>query len=275
MGETRNDGLNNLLCSLTIAGHYHIPEVLVIFDNYIMRGNRTSKSSASSFRAFTSPNYYPIGKLGLKITINWELIQSCKYDKPTIFHRLSPKVNVALLKLTPFNLPFDPQTKFLVVESYGIGNIPIDGPFYDWFKLNSEKPVEDRTIIVNISQVHQSVILNLYATGDMAQKLGLIPGSDMTCEAAVSKLSYLATLDLTYSEIRRLMASNMRGELTEIEDRQAMKKENYVVSCSRMLEKNFNNQSERFREILLYNVITKLIAERSSNASLEHLCCEL
>jgi L-asparaginase/Glu-tRNA(Gln) amidotransferase subunit D len=34
---------------------------------------------------------------------------------------------------------------------------------------------------VNISQVYQSVILNLYATGDMAVKLGLIPGSDMTC----------------------------------------------------------------------------------------------
>jgi len=25
MGETRNDGVNNLLCALTIAGHYQIP----------------------------------------------------------------------------------------------------------------------------------------------------------------------------------------------------------------------------------------------------------
>jgi hypothetical protein len=77
----------------------------------------------------------------------------------------------------------------------------------------------------------------------MAHKLGLIPGSDMTCEAAVAKLCYLASLDLSYEEIKKEMASNLRGELTEIEDRQAMKKENYVVSCSRMLEKNFMNQS--------------------------------
>lgn len=64
------------------------------------------------------------------------------------------------------------------------------------------------------------------------------------------------------------MTKNLRGELTELEDRQAMKKENFVVSCSTMLEKNFANQTERFREMLLYNVMTRLICERSSQASL-------
>lgn len=52
LGETRNDAANNLLCSLTIAGHYDIPEVLIVFDNLIMRGNRTTKTSASALRAF-------------------------------------------------------------------------------------------------------------------------------------------------------------------------------------------------------------------------------
>jgi len=133
MGETRNDGLNNLLCALTIAGHYLIPEVLLVFDNYIMRGNRTTKSSASSFKAFTSPNYYPIGKMNLKIEINWELIKSYKKDKPTIFHFLNPERKVGVLKLTPFGVPVEPKTKYVVVESYGTGNIPIKGPYYEWF----------------------------------------------------------------------------------------------------------------------------------------------
>lgn len=64
---------------------------------------------------------------------------------------------------------------------------------------------------MNISQVYQSVILNLYATGDMAFKLGLISGSDMTCEAAVAKLSYLASQNLPEAKIRELMVKNLRG----------------------------------------------------------------
>jgi L-asparaginase/Glu-tRNA(Gln) amidotransferase subunit D len=71
IGETRNDAINNLLCSLVIAGHYKIPEVLLLFDNSLMRGNRTTKTSVSSFNSFSSPNYYHIGKLGLKIEIKW------------------------------------------------------------------------------------------------------------------------------------------------------------------------------------------------------------
>lgn len=163
-----------------------------------MRGNRTTKTSVSSFNSFNSPNYYPIGKLGLKIEIKWELVRTCKLDKPTIFRKIDMDANVSLLKLTPFGLPGELKTKYLVIESYGVGNIPTDGPFYDYLKNNSLKDPEDRTVIVNISQAYQSVILNIYATGDMAFKLGLIPGSDMTCEAAVSKLSYLASLKLPY-----------------------------------------------------------------------------
>ena len=103
-----------------------------------------------------------------------------------------------IVKLTPFGVPIEAKSKYMVVESYGTGNIPIGGPFYEWFKANSEKSVEERKIIVNISQVYQSVILNLYATGDMAEKLGLISGSDLTCEAAVSKLCHLASQKLSY-----------------------------------------------------------------------------
>ena len=71
VGETRNDALNNLLCSLTIAGHYTIPEVLLVFDNKILRGNRSTKFTTSSFDAFKSPNYYPLGILGLTVSIQW------------------------------------------------------------------------------------------------------------------------------------------------------------------------------------------------------------
>jgi lysophospholipase len=61
IGSVRNDAVNNLLSSLTIAGHYVIPEVLVVFDNKIFRGNRSTKFSTSSFDSFKSPNFCLLG----------------------------------------------------------------------------------------------------------------------------------------------------------------------------------------------------------------------
>lgn len=69
--EARNDGVNNLLSALTIAGHYLIPEVLLVFDHKILRGNRSTKWTTASFDAFKSPNFYPLGELGLTINIKW------------------------------------------------------------------------------------------------------------------------------------------------------------------------------------------------------------
>lgn len=49
----------------------------------------------------------------------------------------------------------------------------------------------------------------------MAFKLGMIPGSDMTCEAAISKLSYLVSKGYkTFEDLNSMMGRNLRGELT-------------------------------------------------------------
>jgi L-asparaginase/Glu-tRNA(Gln) amidotransferase subunit D len=70
------------------------------------------------------------------------------------------------MKLTPYGFNVVPKEKYLVIESFGVGNIPTEGQFYEWVKENAKKEEKDRTLIVNISQVYQSVILNLYATGN-------------------------------------------------------------------------------------------------------------
>lgn len=65
--ETRSDGLDNFLSSLVIAANYNIPEVCVYFGTKLMRGNRTSKISATSFEAFDSPNCSPLAKANSRI----------------------------------------------------------------------------------------------------------------------------------------------------------------------------------------------------------------
>lgn len=65
--DTRSDGLDNFLASLVIAANYNIPEVCVFFGTNLMRGNRTSKVSATSFEAFHSPNCLPLATANIKI----------------------------------------------------------------------------------------------------------------------------------------------------------------------------------------------------------------
>ena len=101
-----------------------------MFDNLLMRGNRSTKSSSASFDTFQSPNYPVLGTMGLKIDIKWELVRLCKDDQPTKFYTISEPVG--LLKLTPFGLPVENKTKYMVIESYGAGNIPTGGPFNEW-----------------------------------------------------------------------------------------------------------------------------------------------
>lgn len=65
--DTRNDGVDNFLTSLVIAANYNIPEVCVFFGTNLMRGNRTSKVSATSFDAFHSPNFPSLATVGINI----------------------------------------------------------------------------------------------------------------------------------------------------------------------------------------------------------------
>ncbi|MBU2277528.1 MAG: asparaginase, partial [Gammaproteobacteria bacterium] len=53
-----------------------------------------------------------------------------------------------------------------------------------------------------------------YATGNALRNSGVISGFDMTLEATLTKLHYLLSQPLTTEQIRNMMQSNLRGELT-------------------------------------------------------------
>lgn len=86
----RSDGQTNLLNALYLAANYPINEVTLFFNNKLFRGNRSIKSHADGFDAFTSPNCPPLIDAGIHI----RCLQSCpllKNNGNFSSHKITPQ----------------------------------------------------------------------------------------------------------------------------------------------------------------------------------------
>ncbi|XP_050444939.1 L-asparaginase-like [Cataglyphis hispanica] len=215
--DTRSDGLDNFLASLVIAANYNIPEVCVFFGTNLLRGNRTSKASASSFEAFYSPNFSPLATANIKIEVDYRLVfHSCTLEK--FYVHASLNRNVGLLRLFPsitsdlVKVFLQPPIEGVVLQSYGAGNVPTNrDDIIEELRAATKRGV----IIVNITQCTTGCVSNAYEAGKLLQESGVISGFDMTPEAALTKLAYVLSKREWDTETKRqMMETNLRGELT-------------------------------------------------------------
>ncbi|XP_051502582.1 60 kDa lysophospholipase-like isoform X2 [Myxocyprinus asiaticus] len=214
--EMRNDGRDNLLGALLIAGQFVIPEVCLYFHHKLYRGNRVTKVDAGSFNAFSSPNLPPLANAEVDIKINWDTVwranTTTKFTVNTQLNR-----NVGLLRLFPgitadtVKAFLQPPMEGIVFETYGSGNAPDNRTdLLEEFRKASERGL----IMVNCTQCLRGTVTTSYATGKALSDAGLVAGCDMTPEAALSKLSYvLARKDLSILEKKKMLSRNLRGEM--------------------------------------------------------------
>ncbi|VFP79472.1 asparaginase [Candidatus Erwinia haradaeae] len=218
--QMRSDGHQNLLNALFIAARHPIHEVTLFFNNVLYRGNRTTKVHANGLNAFASPNLSPLLEVGTNI--------KCLNTPPAplgigelIVHQITPQ-EIGLLTIYPGmsstlvrNFMKHP-IKALIIRSYGIGNAPQNKEFL--------KVVEEATqcgiLVVNLTQCMSGKInMRGYTTGHALKNIGVVSGSDLTVEAALTKLYYLLSQNLSIHDMRNIMQKNLRGELTLDEEK--------------------------------------------------------
>lgn len=223
IGDTREDGTENLISALMVAaakdenGDPMIQEVVISFQDYIVRGVRATKFSSTGFDAFKSFNYPVLGTIDLHID----------YAKPYLMRHdtalpLDPFYNMDPSLLVLWLYPgitedvvkaqlATPGIKAVVLRTFGAGNAPTEA----WFLQALTDAVSRGLIIYNVTQcLNGGDEQKRYYTGDMLAKAGVISGYDITAEAAIAKLMYLLGSGLSSDDIKKYLGVDMVGEIT-------------------------------------------------------------
>jgi L-asparaginase len=215
--EVRNDARENLITSLLIAANHPIPEVCLYFGGKLLRGCRSTKVSADGFAAFDSPNFPPLGIVGIDIEVNWDLVRKPSGRGRLRVHELRSPV-VSALRLFPGISPeflrnvLRPPLQGLVLEAYGIGNGPDQNKE---FIAAIAEAASRGVVIVDCTQCLEGTVdLDEYAAGTALANAGVISGYDLTAEAALAKLYYLFSRGESSKRVKREMQRDLRGELT-------------------------------------------------------------
>ncbi len=214
LAQPRTDATNNLLNAIAFARQPEIREVCICFDSQLFRGNRSRKVDTSALHAFDSPNLAPVATIGINLTVHETLTPSSIAFKDV---ELSPCVAQLLIYPGISNQQIDAvlrstEIKGVVLLSYGAGNPP-DNNGYLMAAL-AEASLQGK-VIINLTQCFAGkVIQGAYATGEKLNKIGVVPGADLTPEAAYTKLLVLLATEENIETVKARITQSICGELT-------------------------------------------------------------
>ena len=225
IGVPRTDGKENLISAVEIAaakdslGHPLVPEVCIFFDSQLLRGNRSTKVSSEEFRAFRSPNYPALAEAGINIKYNRRSILVPDSWTEPLLVSTDLDTSVSILKVHPGitrqvvrNILLGPETRAVILETYGSGNAPSS----QWFVDIVKEAAGMGKVLMNVTQCMSGTVnMDIYATGKALEKAGVVSGRDITTEGALAKLFFLMGKSGDNEWVKARLGDNLKGEISK------------------------------------------------------------
>ncbi|MBI2128605.1 Glu-tRNA(Gln) amidotransferase subunit GatD [Candidatus Woesearchaeota archaeon] len=225
-----SDAFMNLSCAITAAAKSDIAEVMTCLhgtmnDDYclLIRGTKVRKMHTSRRDAFRPINEEPIAKVfeNGKIEITNKNYKKISNEKTAVNDKFEEKT--ALIYVYPGMEPevidfyLDKGYKGIVLAATALGHVP------QKIYSNIEKAIKkDIPIAITTQTLYGRVHPLVYSALRMLSiKLKCIFAEDMLPEVAYIKLGWILAHTKNMEEIKKMMLTNVAGEITERSDERA------------------------------------------------------
>ncbi|RLF23374.1 MAG: Glu-tRNA(Gln) amidotransferase GatDE subunit D [Thermoprotei archaeon] len=216
-----SDAALNLISAVKIAAQSPIAEVVVVMhgetgDTYCLvhRGTKVRKCHTSRRDAFRSINARPLAKVYKDRIVmltssyrrrdpNRQLKLEAKFDEKVQLIKTFPGIDPEIIDFL-----VDKGYHGIVLEGTGLGHAP------EYILPSIKRAIEEGVAVVMTSQcLWGRINMNVYRRGVELLKMGVIPGEDMLPETALVKLMWVLAHTRDLKEVRRLMLTNIAGEI--------------------------------------------------------------
>ncbi len=218
-----SDAAMNLLNAANVAGNADLAEVVVSMlgssahdYGFIHRGTRVRKMHSSTRHAFRSIDSSPLGMVrdgNIKFFTD-DLKRRPKNDVETIAAKnIEEKVGLIYgypgLSSELIDFYVDKGYKGLVLAGTGLGHFPLDT--FDSLKRAVDEGIP---VVMTVQTIWGYTGMDVYEPGRKMQAIGVIPGQNMIPEVAFAKLCWILGNNDDPKEIKKLITTNIAGEIT-------------------------------------------------------------